>query len=340
MPASNRRPLYSEGDLAAGEGGGGGAGGGGGSGGAAASGDAAAGAAAAGRVALPAAAGAGALSLSPGGATASAGSGAAEDALPSLFPKQPCTIKGLAAALSAGVLGYLFGFIPGMIRHHAKKWALIHLDGMRSAQSLAVMSGAYTAVHCICQRIRQTEDGWNRGVAGCATGLALGWGNGPLGAATSCVSIGGLSYLIDFGGGAADAAPLEPRQQEQQEQQQQQQRGGGGGAASSSGGGGGSGRNSGAPRARGGEAATASSSSGSGAATADPGPLAAQRRELERAVRDVLALPPVAFLGEAFRSAYFEGCGGGGSGGPGCRAWPPAPRPGDAAGAVAEQRRR
>jgi hypothetical protein len=261
MPASNRRPLYSgdEGDQAAG---------------------------------LLAGPGAGALSGGGDG-----GSGSAVDAaelaaaVPVLFTKQPCTVKGLAAALSAGMLGYLFGFVPGVIRHRASKWALTHLDGMRSAQSLAIMSGAYTAVHCVCQRIRQVEDGWNRGMAGCATGLVLGWGNGPLGAAQSCLGIGGLSYLIDFGGaGAAEAAAMPGVP---------------------------SGANAGSRHAAGSSSGGGSGSSGGGAS--DP-----QRRrgglprDVERRLNEFMRLPPMAFLGEACRVAYFDGCacnGGGGGGG-------------------------
>lgn len=118
---------------------------------------------------------------------------------------QPCTIKGLASAAGAGALGYFFGFVPGIIKHKARKWGLIHAEGLKSAQQLAIMSGLYTAVHCICQRVRQTEDGWNRGIAGCATGLALGWQGGPWSAAQSCVGLGVLSYVLDF----AQAAPAQ-----------------------------------------------------------------------------------------------------------------------------------
>ncbi|GBF92665.1 mitochondrial import inner membrane translocase subunit [Raphidocelis subcapitata] len=270
MPPSNRRPLYSDSDMAPAqpEGAAPAAGSGGGGGGS--------GASPPGVGTVGAVGGGAALSPPGGGADA-----ALDDGVPRLFTKQPCTVKGLAAALSAGVLGYLFGFVPGMIRHRASKWALVHLDGCRSAQSLAIMSGAYTAVHCICQRVRQVEDGWNRGLAGCATGLVLGWGNGPLGALQSCAGIGGLSYLIDFGGGAAEASTLPD----------------------------------GRPGRRG--------VGGAGGGASDGGAGGGARREVERRVREAMALPPVAFLGECFRVAYFDGCGGcSGGGGGGCSPWP------------------
>jgi import inner membrane translocase subunit TIM22 len=193
---------------------------------------------------------------------------------------QPCTVKGLAAAFSAGMLGYLFGFVPGVIRHRASKWALVHLDGVRSAQSFAVMSGAYTAVHCICQRIREVEDGWNRGLAGCATGLALGWGNGPAGALQSCAGIGGLSYLLDFGGtGAAEARGIGPLLE------------------------------SGAVQ-RGRQLGCVDDSSGD---------LRQKQRgqgDFKRQLRALVTMPPLAFLGQCCRVAYFDGCGcNGGTGG-------------------------
>lgn len=85
--------------------------------------------------------------------------------------KQPCTFKGAASALYAGALGYFLGVVPATIKFKARQWGMIHTQGLASAQQLAVMSGMYTAVHCICQRIRMVEDGWNRGIAGCSTGL-------------------------------------------------------------------------------------------------------------------------------------------------------------------------
>ncbi len=67
------------------------------------------------------------------------------------------------------------------------------------------MSGSYTAVHCICTRLRQVDDGINRGIAGCATGLVMGWGGSPSAALQSCLGFGLLSYIIDFGGGEQEA---------------------------------------------------------------------------------------------------------------------------------------
>eukprot|EP00775_Hariotina_reticulata_P011212 gene11212-biopygen13117 len=120
--------------------------------------------------------------------------------------KQPCTFKGLASGAYAGMLGYFLGVVPAAIKFKGKQWGLVHGQGMGSAGQLALMSGMYTAVHCICQRIRMVEDGWNRGIAGCSTGLVLGWKAGPWSAVQSCVGLGLISALIDLGTGAVEAA--------------------------------------------------------------------------------------------------------------------------------------
>lgn len=118
---------------------------------------------------------------------------------------QPCTIKGLTSAFFAGGLGYFFGIVPAAVKYRAKQWGAINAEGVKSAQTFAIMSGLYTAVQCICQRLRQVDDGFNRAAAGCSTGLVLGWKAGPWGAAQSCFFIGAISYVLDMGGGEAPA---------------------------------------------------------------------------------------------------------------------------------------
>lgn len=62
-------------------------------------------------------------------------------------------------------------------------------------------------VHCLAQRIRLHEDGWNRGFAGCATGLVIGWNGGPVSALQSCAGLGLISYIVDFGGKCSYPVP-------------------------------------------------------------------------------------------------------------------------------------
>ncbi|KAF8057750.1 TIM22-2 [Scenedesmus sp. PABB004] len=174
MPAGNRRPLYSGEETADG--------------------------AAAAPPPLPL----------PPPEPAAARPAAALPAAPDAPFKQPCTLKGAASAVYAGALGYFLGAVPAAIRFKLRQWGMVHAAGASSAGQLAVMSGLYTAVHCIAQRIRLVEDGWNRGLAGCSTGLVLGWKAGPWGALQSCAGLGAISALIDLGGGleAAEAAAL------------------------------------------------------------------------------------------------------------------------------------
>eukprot|EP00798_Chlamydomonas_sp_ICE-L_P001955 gene1955-33368_t len=182
----------------------------------------------------------------------------------------PCTFKAASGAFAAGVLGYIFGFLPSLVRNRSLKSYKIWMgDGMRSAQSqsmaptpwhtahattlqppyhslhpctpsqnlshalhhqiaaavrqvpgpglwllhpgtsaksLALVSGSYTLAQCICYRLRLVDDGVNRGIAGCASGLAMGWAAGPTSAFNSCLGLGLFSYVFDFGGEAEPVA--------------------------------------------------------------------------------------------------------------------------------------
>lgn len=62
------------------------------------------------------------------------------------------------------------------------------------------------------KRIRQKEDRWNSAASGCATGLALGWSNGPFSALQSCALLGAFSYYLDGVAGTGEAEALEQRQ--------------------------------------------------------------------------------------------------------------------------------
>jgi hypothetical protein len=100
-------------------------------------------------------------------------------------------------------LGYFFGVVPSMLRNRSLGlWRTWASDGWRSAGGLGIVSGAYTWVHCLCSRIRLVDDAWNRAVAGCTTGLILGWKSGPMAAAQSALGFGLVSYLFDFGSAA------------------------------------------------------------------------------------------------------------------------------------------
>ncbi|MEW5302548.1 MAG: hypothetical protein WDW36_005323 [Sanguina aurantia] len=134
---------------------------------------------------------------------------AAEDQVPApgtIVWKQPCTLKGISAGLGAGVLGYVFGVLPSVLRNRTfKARGTWHADGITSFAAFALMSGLYAGVHCLLIRIRETDDAINRGLAGAASGLVIGWNGGPMSALQSAGFIGVLSYAFDFGESSAHA---------------------------------------------------------------------------------------------------------------------------------------
>ncbi|KAG2483917.1 hypothetical protein HYH03_017238 [Edaphochlamys debaryana] len=123
--------------------------------------------------------------------------------------EQPCTLKGLSSAVAAGVLGYIFGFVPSIFRHRSlKQLGTWHTEGLASTKAFAVMSGVYTTVQCLCERIRQQDDGVNRIIAGAASGAAVAYKSGWLGMLQSGILLGVVSYIFDFGTAPAKAAGL------------------------------------------------------------------------------------------------------------------------------------
>ncbi|KXZ55012.1 hypothetical protein GPECTOR_3g175 [Gonium pectorale] len=79
-------------------------------------------------------------------------------------------------------------------------------EGMASAKAFAVMSGIYTTVQCLCERIRQQDDGINRIIAGGASGIAIAWRSGLVGALQSGVLLAVVSWIFDFGSGTVGPA--------------------------------------------------------------------------------------------------------------------------------------
>ncbi len=101
---------------------------------------------------------------------------------------------------AAGVLGFAFGFVPAMFRHRSlRQMSTWTAEGWQSAKAFAVMSGIYTTVQCLCERIRQQDDGLNRIIAGGASGFAVAWKSGFVGALQSGAFLAVVSWLFDFG---------------------------------------------------------------------------------------------------------------------------------------------
>jgi len=112
--------------------------------------------------------------------------------------RTPCSISGISAGISSGMLGFVFGFGGYWLKERLKgTWKASMRDGWGSAKTFAVLGGLYAAVSCFMVRLRQKNDAINSAVSGCSTGLAVGWKNGSSSALQSCVLFGAFSYFMD-----------------------------------------------------------------------------------------------------------------------------------------------
>ncbi len=113
--------------------------------------------------------------------------------------RTPCTISGLGAACSSGLLGFVFGFGGYWLKERRRGVLRQALKGgLSSAKTFAVLGGLYTGVTCFMTRLRKKSDALNSGAAGCSTGLVLGWNSGGhVAAIQNCVMFGLFSYFLD-----------------------------------------------------------------------------------------------------------------------------------------------
>jgi len=118
---------------------------------------------------------------------------------PELVFRTPCTVSGLGAGCSSGILGFVFGFGGYWLKERGRgvlKQAL--KGGLSSAKTFAVLGGLYTGVTCFMTRLRKKSDALNSGAAGCSTGLVLGWSSGGhVAAIQNCIMFGLFSYFLD-----------------------------------------------------------------------------------------------------------------------------------------------
>ena len=122
----------------------------------------------------------------------------------------PCTISGIGAGISSGMLGYIFGFAGYWLKERGKGvWKASLEGGMSSAKTFAILGGLYSGVSCFMTRLRQKNDAINAGVSGCSTGLVLGWtSGGPAAAVQSCMMFGLFSYFLDNMSDEAQASTM------------------------------------------------------------------------------------------------------------------------------------
>lgn len=122
--------------------------------------------------------------------------------------KPPCIVNALGSGAAAGVIGYIFGFLPSMFQNRQLssfgKWKA---DAASSASAFFLMSGVYTFASCLSERIRQKDDGWNRAVAGFSSGAVVQWKNGAAAALQSGALIAAVSYFMGDVGTAVTHPP-------------------------------------------------------------------------------------------------------------------------------------
>ncbi|UPR01216.1 mitochondrial inner membrane translocase [Chloropicon primus] len=105
-----------------------------------------------------------------------------------------CLLNGVAASLGSGILGWVIGFGSGIIR--------LKVEGSRfrtsiqkansSSKTFGLMGGMYTFMACASRKIRGKDDAVNLAIAGCASGIALGWE-----ALQSCAGMAAFSWFFD-----------------------------------------------------------------------------------------------------------------------------------------------
>eukprot|EP01026_Neomeris_dumetosa_P039613 TRINITY_DN32565_c0_g3_i1.p1 TRINITY_DN32565_c0_g3~~TRINITY_DN32565_c0_g3_i1.p1 ORF type:complete len:233 (-),score=32.32 TRINITY_DN32565_c0_g3_i1:124-822(-) len=110
--------------------------------------------------------------------------------------KLPCTFSSLGMAAMGGIMGYVFGFGSTMIMHKGvARFAAAGIAAANQAKTFAALSGVFAFSSCIVTRIRLKEDAISHGVAGCTSGFAMGFSQGPMSGLQSCLGFGVLSYI-------------------------------------------------------------------------------------------------------------------------------------------------
>uniref|UniRef100_A0A061SL25 Mitochondrial import inner membrane translocase subunit tim17 tim22 tim23 family protein n=1 Tax=Tetraselmis sp. GSL018 TaxID=582737 RepID=A0A061SL25_9CHLO len=129
------------------------------------------------------------------------GASSADESLSEPMPL-PCFFKGIEAGISGGILGYIFGLGSKMFLYREggglkARWGAAVTEAGSTARTFASFGAIYAAAMCYTRRLRNVEDPWNGAIAGCATGLAVGYRSGTLAAAQSCLGIGAISFYLE-----------------------------------------------------------------------------------------------------------------------------------------------
>ncbi|GJP81840.1 hypothetical protein CLOP_g11958 [Closterium sp. NIES-67] len=106
-----------------------------------------------------------------------------------------CIGLAVGSAISGGAIGGLFGLVSGLFRREGFKKAMSEAGA--SGRTFAIMSGVHSLVSASLKKIRNKDDVINQAVAGCATGIALGWGGTPVSMLQNCAGFAVFAFIFE-----------------------------------------------------------------------------------------------------------------------------------------------
>lgn len=103
-----------------------------------------------------------------------------------------CLAKNLLTFSSPSISG------SGSLRHRGPgRLKAGWKAGREGGKNFAIFGAVYSLALCYAKKFRKTEDPINSAIAGCCTGLALGWKGGPTAALQNCLTLGAFSWVLE-----------------------------------------------------------------------------------------------------------------------------------------------